>query len=174
MRWCPIRAPATAAGDTIETIAGPPRDHSETCALDHHGQAGSLSTRTQAALGHVGAGPVVVSALDDGHCAMTMPTCLTPSAKDPFAEAVAAEVIAMGGKHARRLTWLFALLLGVVAVIPVALIVGLAMRQVTEHAALTPYAMILAALLLTLLAAHMLLQHWIVRPSLALDRKSVV
>ena len=35
----------------------------------------------------------------------------------------------MGGKHARRLTWLFALLLGVVAVIPVALIVGLAMRH---------------------------------------------
>lgn len=93
-----------------------------------------------------------------------------PSAKDPLVEAVAAEALAMGGKHARRLTWLFALLLGVVAVIPVALIVGLAMRQVAENAALTPYAMILAALLLTLVAAHLMLQHWIVRPSLALLR----
>ncbi|MFZ1429699.1 MAG: PAS domain S-box protein [Geminicoccaceae bacterium] len=76
----------------------------------------------------------------------------------------------MGGKHARRLTWLFALLLGVVAVIPIALIVGLAMRQVTENVALTPYVMILAALLLTLVAAQLMLQHWIVRPSLALLR----
>ena len=101
---------------------------------------------------------------------MTMPTCLMPSAKDPLAEAVAAEAIAMGGKHARRLTWLFALLLGVVAVIPIALIVGLAMRQVTENAALTPYVIILAGLLLTLVAAHLLLQHWIVRPALRLVR----
>src|SRR6188508_964663 len=112
-----------AADDTIETIEGLPRDHSETDRFDHRGQAGPLSGRAHAVLAHASVGPVVVSALDDGHCAMTMPTCLMPSAKDPLAEAVAAEAIAMGGKHARRLTWLFALLLGVVAVIPIALIV---------------------------------------------------
>ena len=160
---------AAASDDTIETIAGAPRDHSETDHFDHREQAGPFSGRAHIVLDHAGTGPVAVSALDDGDCAMTMPTSLTSSAKGPFAEAEA-EAIAMGGKHARRLTWLFALLLGVVAVLPVALIVGLAMRQVTQHAALTPYVMILATLLLTLLAAHLLLQHWIVRPSLALLR----
>ena len=76
----------------------------------------------------------------------------------------------MGGKHARRLTTLFVLLLAIVAALPMVLIVALAMRQISEHAALTPYALSLAVLLLTLLTAHVLLQHWFVRPAMALLR----
>ena len=78
---------------------------------------------------------------------MTMPTSVASSAVNPAAEAAAAEAIAMGGQQARRLTMLFALLLGIVAIVPVVLITSLAMHQLAVQPRLTPYAVVLAVLL---------------------------